>query len=501
MITLDGYSVMVPGEWEVTEDKGGFVFKEEGKEIGRFDLLYVDHEIVEIPGAFGYTPGEPEVLESDKYAAKLFEVTFKNGEASVIQYIFDDLPGFPPYQAVLTFEDIDKRVASRIVKSFKLPDLGAKPPQKPMQAPDEAFLENAVYTVLRDTTTYAYRLSKLDRLILAGAEQPADEASVLHILSYLADENGRNIKSWFYISVGGGEKKLYTYELGEDGQYFYRNNPKLIREITRQSSKEENYTRYYADDVLLLEAPYNPYLEDKDALLGYKGTLIGDDSNISSLVQKLTPNGTVFEGLSLEKDQKPYGMLIRYVLDSSETYVTDGVLDEKTFYQNALVIFSLVPDVEWISMEVRTGDTIFEVKYERKAAEAQFAERKLSEFTADVKTFEQFTEDVPKMSPPTEENSGNGVDGTRVVYSTVVTIASDRKMPHPRTGIIVPVKPYAERFGVTQYLDKPITVTLYEKTDAGQITMWATGTCEGAEIGSYPISSRAEFDSLLSLVQ
>lgn len=497
-VYLDGYSMMVPQNYTVSEENGKLFFAENEAEVGSLELLYTDCEVATIPAAMGYAPDNPEVKESDKYVTKVFAISFMQGEEEISQYIFTDLPNTPPYKAVLTLKNVGAIATGRMLESFSLPALGGKVPSKPLEAPDEEFLQNAVYTVSRGTSVYAYRLSRLDRLLQAGTEQPIDNASVLHILSCEAGEEERSVKTWHYLSVGGGEKWLYTYEQGEDGLFFYRNNPKLIREITREVSAEENYTRYFADGELILEAPYNPYAENKDALLAYKDTLIGDNSNVSALVQKAMPADVAMEGISLETENAPYGMTVRYVLNRPERYVADGKLDEKAFYQNALVLFSLVPNADWIAMEIRTGDKVFEVRYERKVAEAQFESEDLSAFSEDVKTFETFAEDVPKMAPPTKQNSGNGVDGTRAVYTTIVTVPSSKWVKHPRTGYMVAVKPYAERFGVTQYLDKPISVTLYEKTDAGKITMWATGSCDGVEIGSYPISSREEFDMLLS---
>lgn len=492
---LEGYSLMIPQKWEAKEEPGRLTFFEDGEKVGQFDLLYSDYEVADIPAALGFEPENPQVRESDKYVTKVYEISYAVGEDKIRQYVFDGLPDCPPYQAVLTLHNIGVKMADKMLKSVTLPKLGTHLPEKPLGELTETFLEQAVYTTERGTSVYAYHLSRLDRLIRAGAEQPADKASFLHILSCKVDAEGLTVANWYYLSVGNGEKRLYTYEKGVDGTYFYRNQYKLIKKLTREVSREENYTRYYADDILILEAPYNPYAENKDALFAYKDTVIGDNSNVSSLVQTAIPTETVLEGVGLSTEAEPYGLTLRYVLNKPDLYIHDGKLDESAFYQNALVLFSLVSNVDWIQMEIRTGETVYTVKYERKVAEAQFEEQDLRQFATDEKAFEKFTEDVPKMAPP----SGSGADGTRIVTSVTVTISSGMQVKHPVTGYMVYVKPYAERFGVTQYLDKPITVTLYEKVEAGKTTMWAEGTCGGALIGSYPISSRAEFDRLVAL--
>ncbi len=500
-VQLQGYTISIPEAWTTVEDGDSLILQSDEGEVGRFSLLYTACEIGSVPVVLGYAPEEPQVSESDGYATKVYEIAFRQGEDEYVQYIFDALPDAPPYHAVLTLKNVSKKTSKAMLLGFKLPRLGGKIPTKPMELPTEEFLEGAVYTVQRDTSVYAYHLSRLDRLIQAGVDQPADDASVLHILSYKAEGEERSIKTWYYVSVGAGEKWLYSYEAAGDGTYYFRNGPKLIKQITREVSAEENYTRYFADGELILDAPYNPYAENAEALLAYKDTVIGDNSDLTNLVQQSMPAGVAFEGLSLEMAQEPYGLTIRYSLQNTENYIQENELKENAFYQNALVIFSLIENVDWIQMEIRSGETVFSKRYERKKAEEQFDNQDLRDFTSDAKAFETFTENVPKITPPSENDSGIGIDGTRVVYTTTVVVPSDMRMPHPRTGVIVAVKDYAERFGVTEYLDKPITVTLYEKTDAGAITMWATGSYAGAELASYPITSRAEFDRLLGLVQ
>lgn len=500
-VMLDGYSLMIPHDWIASSEDGHLVFKDGDEAVGSFHLMYRDYEIVEIPGILGYAPENPAVRESDKYATKVYEIRFDAGEDEICQYVFDDLPNLPPYQAVLNLKNVSTRTAQRILKYVSLPKMGTNLPEKPVEELTEEFYKEAVYTVQRDTTVYAYHLSRLDRLIKASTEQPADKASGLHILSCEAGEEERTVNTWYYLFVGGGEKKLYTYERNEDGSYYYKNNPKLLREIRKEASLEENYTRYYADGVLILEAPYNAYAENKEALLAYKDTVIGDNSNVTDLVLKTIPAQVTMEGIALKTEEEPFGMILRYVLDKPENYIIENQLEEKAFYQNALVLFSLVTNVDWIQFDVRTGETVYTLKYERAVAEKQFEEKDLRQFATSVKDFETFTDNIPKITPPTEESSGYGVDGTRVVTSTTVVVSSSSSVRHPKTGKMVSVMPYAKRYGVTQYLDKPITVTLYEKSDAGQITMWATGSCGGTVLGTYPISSRAEFDSLLGMVQ
>ncbi len=499
-VHFQGYSISMPKAWETTENENMLEFFVEDQKQGSLTLLYSESTPEEIPGLLGYAPENLSVRESDQYVTKVYELTFQQDGTEVCLFVFHGLPNSPPYSAVLNLYDQSGRTTKRMLSGFSLPNLGAKPPEKPIAEVGEEFLQQAVYTVKRDTTVYAYHLGVLDRLIKAGTEQPADSASVIHILNYSADENGKAISTWYYLSVGAGEKLLYTYEQGENG-YYYKNNPKLIREITRQVSAEENYTRYYADGELILEAPYNPYAENKEALLAYKDVVISDSSGVSELITKALPGGISSEGVSLDSQNGSSKMTIRYSVVQPDMYVSDGKIQEDAFYQNALVLFSLVENVDTISMEIRTGETVHHVAYEREVAEQQFGNKDLHTFTEDQKSFETFTEDVPKMTPPSETGSGNRADGTRILHTTTVTVTRSMKVRHPKSGKMVSVQPYAEKYGVTQYFDRPITIRLHEQTDAGNVKMWASATCGGSQIGTYPISSMSQYFGLLGMIQ
>ncbi|MGN1059078.1 MAG: DUF4825 domain-containing protein [Clostridia bacterium] len=252
--------------------------------------------------------------------------------------------------------------------------------------------------------------------------------------------------------------------------------------------------------MVILEAPYNQYTEHQDVLLQYKGTLIGDNSSVHGLVMEALPAGIVLEGIELKTEQEPYGLTLQYTLAKDDQYVKDGVLQEAPFYQNALVLFSLIDNVDRIQMDIQGAGGKHPVAYYRQTAEQQFENQDLRGFSSDRETFSRFAEDIPKIEPPDENGSGNKTDGTRAIYSTTVTVSSGAVVKHPKTGKMVSVVPYAERYGVSQYLDKPITVTLYEKVEGGETVMWAAASYGGATLGTYPISSRAEFDSLLGML-
>ncbi len=497
-VEVKGYGLMVLDDWQIQEEENELIFQYKEKEKGRFTLLYQDMELTDIPEHFGFAGVEPVIRESDQYAVKVYELSYQAEGVQILQYVLDALPDAPPYKAVLTLHDVKPKVARRMLAGFALPTSIEGAPLKPREAISAEELEESVYVVENEFGIFSYNLGKLEEMIEKQSEQPGEPGG-LHVLSYQTGENGRELKTWYYLLRDTESMYLFTYYRAEDGQYIYDNNPQRIANLSRSASAEEDYTRYSADGLQILETPYNQYSENREKLLSYKGTKVGDNSSVHGLIGDSLPVGVLVEALELQTETEPYGMTVHYTLAEPDRYVKDGVLEEDSFYQNALLLFSLIDNVDSIKMDVKANDDTFTVVYQRQVAEQQMENQDLRGFATDSKEFEHFTEELPKYTPPTEESSGIIAEGTHVVCSRTVSVSADTKVQHPKTGKMVAIGPYAERYGVAQYLNQPITVTLYEKVENGQKTMWAEGYCNGTLLGTYPISSRAEFDRLIAM--
>ncbi|MBR5236430.1 MAG: DUF4825 domain-containing protein [Clostridia bacterium] len=502
-VSLKGYGLSVPKQWEITQADNQLVFTDKNNEVGRFSLLYDDCELTEIPRLFGYEAAEPVVRASDRYAIKVYELSFKNGEQKVLQYVFASLPAAPPYHLVLTLPDGDEQKGRKILAKITLPAMLSCAPLKPAMAPEGEALESAVYTIKNDYGIFVYNLNRLKKISAASLLKPIQEEVLfpLSVLSLESGEEGRTVKTWYHLAKNENKTYLYTYYEWADGQFIYDNTPKVIKKITKEISDDKETVRYLADGMLLLEAPYNQYTEEMDTLLQYKGTLVGDNSRVAGLVAETLPKDIILEGVELKTDEEPYGLCLKYTMTSTERYVKEDAIDEAAFYQNALVLFSLIDNVHYIQIKVEGADTPYELYYERKTAEQQFEEQDLRNFTKDAETFTRFAEDVPKITPPDDNGSGNRTNGTRVICTRTVVVSRSMKIKHPRTGQMVSVVPYAERFGVSHLFGQPITISLHEKVENGETVMWASAGCNGSFIGTYPISSRAQFDSLIGMAQ
>ncbi len=392
-VSLQGYSLMVPKEWSVREEGNALFFQNDGEDAGLFSLIYSDMTVQNVPKSLGYDPEEIIWREVGGYAARIHAAEFRYNREGYEQYIFAPLKDAPPYQAVLSLNGKNRRRAEDILRSFRLPDLGNMAPDKPMVEPNEAFLKKAVYVKAQKDALLAYHVSTLDRLILAGSEQPADAASVVHILSYEVTESGENIKTWYYLSVGGGQKKLFTYQPTGTGQYYYENNPRWIKDLSRQLSEDGKTVRYLADNILLLEVPFNPYSEQKNELFGLKGTHHDEEGKISVILQKLLANHISQGDACVQANDGSFGLTVPYAVDE-----TEESFSQDDIYRNALVLFSLVDDLDVVQFDVKCGEASYALSYTRTDAETHLEGQDLRGFAKDMTSFEGFLEQLLQIS-------------------------------------------------------------------------------------------------------
>lgn len=498
-VALKGYQLSVPKQWDVVTEENVLIFKVDEEEKGRFTLMYEDCDLAEIPAWFGYTAEELVVSESDNYATKVYEFSFKAEGEPIVQYVFDELPVAPPYKAVLTFVDISEKVAMKILSNVSLPDIESFAPEKPIDLLQGEALEEAVYTIRNDYGYFTYNIQKLEQYYAKDAE--AEAGQTLHILAFEGSDEERVLKSWYCLVYDGEKYRLFTYYQAGNEQYIFDNAPKAIVEFKKEHSEAEDYSRYMADDVILLEGPYNKYSESKDDLLQFKGTKTEDSNSVQSLVMTALPAGIILEKVEIQSAREPKELILKYTATDADKYVSNGKLNEAPFYQNSLVLFSLIDDIDRVTVSVVSGGKTHTMSYNREKAEQQFENKDLREFANSSEGFTTFTEEVPNVEPPTVtgEGSGNKNEGTRVLKTETIVMRRGSKIKHPSRDEMISVEKYAEHFGVAKYLDKPITITLNEQVKNGVTTMYAIASCEGKHIGSYPIKTIDEFDALVAL--
>lgn len=95
--------------------------------------------------------------------------------------------------------------------------------------------------------------------------------------------------------------------------------------------------------ILLFLIGYNSTDANKD-LFEFKGTFIGDNSAIGSIVNQL-PSSEYLNAFELKTKEEPYGVILNYKGKEADEI---EIKDKETAIYNATFIFALVQNAEWV---------------------------------------------------------------------------------------------------------------------------------------------------------
>lgn len=487
-LTFEGYTIKTPKGWTVAPN--GVFYTKNGEEAGRY--FFVNEkatcdapEDYALYSGFEKAEGKTHILKADAYIQNEFSVSGKK----VTQFYFENLPNPEPYAVSFCFyQDVVRNgTAKKIVKTFTAPEMGENPPEKHINLPE--FEEDdgiTKKTVKKDDTVGVKNISALDGFMKSLENK---ENAGLHLISYKEDETGENVfEEWFYIESSAGKGYLYTYFPHEDGTYTYKNNPTVFSGITKEISEEAGTTSYRLrldknNTARLFEIPLDLYRDHADVLVSLKSNEITEETVLKIL--ELGKPGGAMEGLEVE------------VKDGIVTLKPKDLdaFDRELFFKDAAVIFTLAENVEKIVVEGPKGE-----KYVLSREEVLKLIGEMAEKAAQTpEDFANFAESIENIKPEEKEQivEGDGYPDGAVVYSGSVYISSGMMVTHPRTGERVAIGPYAEARGYGHVLDKSIQCTIRKK---GNVYV-ATATCGGSVVASTTLSSEAELQNAIGLIQ
>ena len=118
-----------------------------------------------------------------------------------------------------------------------------------------------------------------------------------------------------------------------------------------------------------------------DILLKYKNPYVGDASNVGNLLSQLS-YAELRQGISLQTEKPPYGITVNYDFTS----MADLSLVEEDLYNSALIIFTLISNVEHINFNMITNDGEHKLQFSRDHLQKNY-DKDLREYTQDEESF------------------------------------------------------------------------------------------------------------------
>lgn len=485
-VTAKGYEISVPNGW--TSDSNGILTDKKGNVVGSFRLINEQPDLNNTPSYSGFeVKGD---VKTENKTAVIVKSIFETNKGRAVQYFIKDIPNPEPYAISITLLNtgVGDFIGERIAASLKIPEIGSRPPQKNVVSPEYHDIgeDKVAKQVLSDGNIMVKNISLIDAFV---DRQKKSESTGLDILSYEQTENGVSLRTWSHIESDNGTGYLYTY-YEKDGVYTYDNNPVIFESITKEILDDKKSAIYMLkigkkETTPLFEAPINPYSENAETLVSLK-TDEGNDNSIMDILKVIFTKEQL-DGITAQKTDNSINIVFK-----------EGVkADKSKLSKDMTVLFSLVSDIKTINVKETSGESfVFErddmlKKVETPADVAVSSTEKFTEFAEEVEEVI-----LPAVSVEEKANEGTysqAADGS-IVYSTTVVLSKNSKVKHPKTGKMVEIGPYAERYGVSGYLGKPIYCTI-KKIGS---TFMATATCNGSVIYSQPLESEAAVKSAIN---
>jgi len=221
-----------------------------------------------------------------------------------------------------------------------------------------------------------------------------------------------------------------------------------------------------------------------EALYKYKGTLVGNNSKVSAIVNLLDFTDIPIHSISLQTNNKPYGITINYKVDSRAGY---RFFDYSSFNKNAAVMFALIPNAEEIDFRVYDNyssadnpETSFASAYysrqnlsERFGME-YFTKETVKDATTNIDTFETYISNVSVVKDQEDfynEDQKQRIEKSKQIYSVIgddceITINSGMQVFITVSKEIAASKKLSElleprNIKLGEYIDKKIEFLTY----------------------------------------
>ncbi len=484
-ITAKGYAISVPRGW--TSNTDGTIFNKKGEMVGKF-LLIDEPSIADNTAAYsGFSVKTVE--QTEMLTAAITKNTLITDQGKAVQYFIQGIPNPVPYAVSLTFlrSGVGGMTAERIAASFTIPELGKRPPQKNLMAPaysDITSDKTAVF-FLEDGTATMKNIHLVDAFI---SRQNRKESTGLDILCYEQTAEGERLIAWSHIESDEGDGYLYTYYNRGDGVYTYDNNPILFERIAKEILHEKGITAYQlkvgnAEAARLLEIPTNLYRDNAEALLELQMAR-SDEQTIRRILETILAPEQI-QAISIQKTNTELRLIFGVNLGSNRAKLSKDIA----------VLFRLLSDVETIFVEEADGNTF---RFQRNEILKWVAGSNADDNTTEgFVEFAEAIEAIPPAKAEGEQDDSFGLGDGNVVYSTTITFSPSTKVRHPKTGEMVAIGPYAERFGVSQYLNKPIVCVIRRSGMA----FVGTAMVNGSVIYSQPLETEAAVQDAIKQLQ
>nr|WP_273702536.1 M56 family metallopeptidase [Tepidanaerobacter syntrophicus] len=167
------------------------------------------------------------------------------------------------------------------------------------------------------------------------------------------------------------------------------------------------------------------YLASAEKFLEYKTDYVGDASKVGNIISLLDfPENINYSYFELHTENVPYGITVHLNTDAKTRNKYTGAINQTPFEKNAIIMFSLIGNVDYINFNLTDGQNDYLIQYTKDQADAMVG-KDIREFSLDKKTFAQLLKIGDKIEESfINENKNSsittigGADGPLKMYET-----------------------------------------------------------------------------------
>lgn len=154
-----------------------------------------------------------------------------------------------------------------------------------------------------------------------------------------------------------------------------------------------------------LNKPQNISSTSAEKFLEYKTEYVGDASKVGNIIYLLDfPENVNYSYFELHTENVPYGITVYLKTDTkTKDYYAEAV-NQASFKKNAIIMFSLIENADYINFDLNDGENSYIIKYTRDQANVVIG-KDIREFSEDKNKFSRFL----KMLDDMEKNNFNPV--------------------------------------------------------------------------------------------
>jgi len=153
--------------------------------------------------------------------------------------------------------------------------------------------------------------------------------------------------------------------------------------------------------------------------LKFKTEYAGDNSKVGGVISLLTfPENIAYDSFELFTDIEPYAITVNLKTDTETRNLYSGEANQQQFQDNAMIMFALIGNVEYIDFSLDDGSAPYSMQYTRGWANHQYGK--------DVRDFAKSKEEFSKLINATS-TIGKNVDIEKLVEDNLSVILSSPK--------------------------------------------------------------------------